>query len=111
MPSASTSVIFPLQIAFAHYHLANLVEQIAAVLKQAELGVSVAEVIGQARTMKQHPEENSRLKQMVADVRLDETMLQDVLRSKPLRLPGAVGWSVICATIIEQAGLIHHLCH
>ena len=78
------------------------VEQIVAVLKQAELGVPVAEVIrkvgiseqtfyrwkkqyvgmetDQARQMKQLQEENSRLKQLVADLSLDKTMLQDVLR-------------------------------
>ena len=32
--------------------------------------------------MKQLQEENSRLKQLVADLRLDKTMLQDVLRKK-----------------------------
>src|SRR5260370_34267697 len=69
------------------------VEQIVAVLKQAELGVPVAEVIrkvgiseqtfyrwkkqyvgmetDQARQMKQLQEENSRLKQPVADLSLD----------------------------------------
>ena len=80
------------------------VEQIVAVLKQAELGVPVAEVIrkvgiseqtfyrwkkqyvgletDQARQMKQLQEENRRLKQLVADLSLDKTMLQDVLRKK-----------------------------
>jgi putative transposase len=78
------------------------VEQMVAVLKQAELGMPVAEVIrkvgiseqtfyrwkkqyvgmeaDQARQMKQLQEENSRLKQLVADLSLDKTMLQDVLR-------------------------------
>jgi putative transposase len=73
-----------------------------AVLKQADLGVPVAGVIrevgiseqtfyrwkkqyvgmetDQARQMKQLQEENSRLKQLVADLSLDKTMLQDVLR-------------------------------
>ena len=80
------------------------VEQIVGVLKQAEVGVPVAEVIrkagiseqtfyrwkkqytglelDQVREMKQLQEENSRLKQLVAEVRLDKTMLQDVLRKK-----------------------------
>jgi putative transposase len=71
------------------------VEQIVAVLKQAELGVPVAEVIrkvgiseqtfyrwkkqyvgmeaDQARQMKQLQEENSRLKQLVADLSLDKS--------------------------------------
>jgi hypothetical protein len=34
----------------------------------------------QARQMKQLQEKNSRLKQLVADLSLDKTMLQDVLR-------------------------------
>ena len=89
------------------------VEQIVAVLKQAELGVPVAEVIrkvgiseqtfyrwkkqyvgletDQARQMKQLQEENSRLKQLVADLSLDKTMLQDVLEksSEALAAPSA----------------------
>jgi putative transposase len=36
----------------------------------------------QARQMKQLQEENSRLKQLVADLSLHKTMLQDVLRKK-----------------------------
>jgi hypothetical protein len=36
----------------------------------------------QARQMKQLQEENSRLKLLVADLSLDKTMLQDVLRKK-----------------------------
>jgi putative transposase len=89
------------------------VEQIVSVLKQAELGVPVAEVIGKvgireqtfyrwkkqsvgmetdhARQMKQLQEENRQLKQLVADLSLDKTMLQDVLRksSKALGAPSA----------------------
>jgi putative transposase len=80
------------------------VEQIVAVMKQAEAGVPVAELIrkvgiseqtfyrwkkqyvglelDQARQMRQLREENSRLKQLVAELSLDKTMLQDVLRKK-----------------------------
>jgi putative transposase len=80
------------------------VEQIVGVLKQAEVGIPVAEVIrkagiseqtfyrwkkqyvglesDQVREMKQLQEENGRLKQLVADLSLDKTMLQDVLRKK-----------------------------
>jgi putative transposase len=80
------------------------VEQIVGVLKQAEVGIPVAEVIrkagiseqtfyrwkkqyvglesDQVREMKQLQEENGRLKQLVTDLSLDKTMLQDVLRKK-----------------------------
>ncbi len=80
------------------------VEQIVGVLKQAEVGVPVAELIrkvgiseqtfyrwkkqyvglevDQARQMKQLQEENTRLKQLVAELSLDKTMLQEVLRKK-----------------------------
>jgi putative transposase len=73
-------------------------------MRQAEAGVPVAELIrkvgiseqtfyrwkkqyvgmelDQARQMRQLQEENSRLKQLVAELSLDKTMLQDVLRKK-----------------------------
>jgi putative transposase len=77
------------------------VEQMIGVLKQAELGVPVAEVIrkvgiseqtfyrwkakyaglevDQVRQMAQLQEENLRLKKLVAELSLDKTMLQDAL--------------------------------
>jgi putative transposase len=80
------------------------VEQIVAVLKQAEIGVPVAELIrqvgiteqtlyrwkkqykgmetNQVRQFKQLQEENGRLKRLVAELTLDTTMLQDVLARK-----------------------------
>ena len=80
------------------------VEQIVAVLKQAELGVPVAELIrqvglteqtlyrwkkqykgletDQVRQFKQLQDENTRLKRLVAELSLDKTMLQDVLAKK-----------------------------
>jgi putative transposase len=80
------------------------VEQIVAILKQAEVGVPVVEVcrqagiteqtfyrwkkkymgleIDQVRQLKQLQEENARLKRLVADLTLDKTMLQDVLSKK-----------------------------
>ena len=87
------------------------VEQIVAVMKQAEAGVPVAELIrkvgiseqtfyrwkkqyvgmelDQARQMRQLQEENSRLKQLVAELSLHKTMLQDLLRksSEALQSP------------------------
>ncbi len=80
------------------------VEQIVGVLKQAEVGVPVAELIrrvgiseqtfyrwkkqyvglevDQVRQLKQLQEENGRLKRLVAELTLDKTMLQDVLSKK-----------------------------
>jgi putative transposase len=80
------------------------VEQIVGVLKQAEVGVPVVELIrkvgiseqtfyrwkaksvglevDQVRQMRQLQEENLRLKQLVAELTLDKAMLQDVLSKK-----------------------------
>jgi putative transposase len=80
------------------------VEQIVAVLKEAELGSPVAELIrkvgisgqtfyrwkkvygglepSQARKLKQLEEENAKLKRLVADLSLDKIMLQDVVKRK-----------------------------
>ena len=77
------------------------VEQIVAVLKQAELGTPVADLIRhlgiaeqtfyrwkkqyagleseQVREFKQLQDENAKLKRVVADLSLDKVMLQDVL--------------------------------
>jgi putative transposase len=81
-----------------------MIEQIVAVLKQAEVGVPPAELIRrvgipehtfyrwkkqyvglevvQVRQLKQLQEEKTRLKQLVADLTLDKAMLQDVLSKK-----------------------------
>ncbi len=80
------------------------VEQIVAVVKQAEHGMPVGDLIRkvgiteqtfyrwkkqykgleseQVRELKQLQEENTRLKRMVADLTLDKVMLQDVLAKK-----------------------------
>lgn len=79
-------------------------EQIAFALRQAESGVPVAEVcrkigiteqtlyrwkkkygnlgVPELRRLKQLEDENRKLKQLVADLSLDKSMLQDVLRKK-----------------------------
>ncbi|WP_371858497.1 IS3 family transposase [Gluconacetobacter liquefaciens] len=80
------------------------VEQIVACLKQAELGLPVADLIrqigiseqtfyrwkkqyagmesDQVRELKQVVEENARLKKLVAELSLDKAVLQDVLSKK-----------------------------
>ena len=78
--------------------------QIVFALKQAETGVTVAEVcrkrgiseatfynwkkkygglgVSELRKLRQLEEENRHLKQLVADLSLDKQMLQDVLKKK-----------------------------
>jgi putative transposase len=80
------------------------VEQIVAVLKQAEMGLPVADLIrqvgiseqtfyrwkkvyaglesNQVRELKQVTDENNRLKKLVAELSLDKAVLQDVLSKK-----------------------------
>ena len=79
--------------------------QIAFALKQAETGTRVDEIcrkmgiseatfyiwkkkfgglgITELRRLRQLEEENSKLKQIVADLSLDKQMLQDVLKKNP----------------------------
>jgi putative transposase len=79
-------------------------EQIAAALRQAEIGTSVAEItrklgISEAtfyvwkkrfgtlgtpeiRELRQLRDENAKLKSLVADLTLDRAVLQDVLKKK-----------------------------
>ncbi len=80
------------------------VEQITAILRQSEAGTPVADIIRkvgiaeqtfyrwkktysgldptQARKLKQLEDENSKLKNLVADLSLDKVMLQDVIQKK-----------------------------
>ena len=80
------------------------VEQIVTIVKQAEMGMPVAELIrhvgiseqtfyrwkkqyagldsDQARQLKQLKEENERLKKIVAELSLDKAMLADVIKKK-----------------------------
>lgn len=80
------------------------VEQIVAVLKQAELGIAVSDLtrqVGiseqtfyrwkkqyagmqsdQVRELKQLQEENARLKKLVAELSLDKAILKDVVSKK-----------------------------
>jgi putative transposase len=80
------------------------VEQITGILKQAQLGTSIAELCRQhglseqsyyrwkkiyggmepseARELRELREENIKLKRLVADLSLDKVMLQDVLQKK-----------------------------
>jgi len=79
-------------------------EQIALAMRQSESGTAVTEIVrkmgvseqtfyrwkkkfaglgvAELRRLKQLEEENRKLKQLVADLSLDKTMLQDVLSKK-----------------------------
>jgi putative transposase len=46
----------------------------------------------QVRQLKQLRDENTRLKQLVAELTLDKTMLQDVIGKKFGSPPGAARW-------------------
>ncbi|KVL57216.1 transposase [Burkholderia cepacia] len=78
------------------------VEQIVAALKQAELGMPVADLVrqlgistyyrwkkqyaglesNQVRELKQLQDENERLKKLVAELSLDKAILQDIATKK-----------------------------
>jgi len=88
-------------------------EQIAFALRQAENGTLVEEVcrklgvseatfyrwkkqfagmgVVEIRRLKQLEEENAKLKRLVADLSLDKTMLQDVLRRNVWSAPSLQG--------------------
>ena len=79
-------------------------EHIAGILKQAELGTSIAELCrrhgiseqsyyrwkkvygnmepSEAKELRQLRDENAKLKRIVADLSLDKAMVQDVLQKK-----------------------------
>lgn len=89
------------------------VEQIVSVLKQAEMGLPVADLIrrvgiteqtyyrwkrqyagldsDQVRELKQVLEENNRLKKLVAELSLDKAVLQDVLSKNVWSVPFVQG--------------------
>lgn len=88
-------------------------EQIVSVLKQAEMGLPVADLIrrvgiteqtfyrwkkqyaglesDQVRELKQVVEENARLKKLVAELSLDKAVLQDVLSKNVWSVPFVQG--------------------
>jgi putative transposase len=105
------------------------VEQITAVLKQAESGSPIGDVCrqagvseqtfyrwkkvyggmlpGEARELKQLREENSRLKRLVADLTLDKVMLQDIVQKECMVRPrSARGTPVLRSVRDNVSGLL-----
>ena len=100
------------------------VEQIFGVLKQAEVGVPIGELmrqvgiseqtfyrwkkryaklkIDQVRKRKLLQEENQRLKRLVADLTLDKTMLQDVLDQYLVRRIGSTTLGVRFLILVKK---------
>ncbi|WP_370468280.1 IS3 family transposase [Parvularcula maris] len=100
------------------------VEQIVAVLKQAEMGMPVADLVrqtgiteqtfyrwkkkyqglesDQVRELKQVQDENARLKKLVAELSLDKAVLQDVLFKK---VPRPTVMKEVVAYICSHHGL------
>ena len=101
------------------------VEQIVAIVKQAEMGMPVAELIrrvgiseqtfyrwkkqytgleiDQVRQLKQLQDENGRLKKLVAELTLDRAMLQVVLRNNWYSPRAVAQWLRNCAAGTESA--------
>ena len=102
------------------------IEQIVAVLKQAELGMPVADIIrqvgiseqtfyrwkkqyagmqsDQVRELRQLQEENARLKKLVAELSLDKAILQDVAKKvgRPALRRQAVAYIVRCYGVARR---------
>jgi putative transposase len=98
--------------------------QIVFAIKQSETGVQVAEIcrkmgiseatfynrkkkygglgVAELRELRQLKDENSKLKQMVADLSLDKQMLQDVIKKAQLRCIADISFGVLLS--VSQAG-------
>jgi putative transposase len=101
------------------------VEQIVAVLKQAELGMAVSDLTrrmgiseqtfyrwkkqyaglqsDQARELKQLQDENTRLKKLVADLSLDKAILRDISKKNGLARVEAPGGELRSGSLPDES--------
>ena len=66
----------------AHVARSPLPESLPFSLRQPKWATAAGMGVVEIRRLKQLEEENAKLKRLVADLSLDKTMLQDVLRKK-----------------------------
>lgn len=101
-------------------------EQIIGILKEHEAGANLADLVrrhgvseqsfyrwkskyggmevSEAKRLRELESENSRLKKLLAEAKLDKAILEDVLRKKWRGRPPATSWPIIFSRPMPSAG-------